>query len=362
MRTGLAEKLLVKILDWNPEEISKERPLIQALANFKYDEYQQFSPGIRFIESLVKWLSQFEQFRERQVAYNFIKSQLIFISNEQISHLVNMAYTAKINPILIHKTADILKVNDYLIKKIIESNEYQNIRRKSLFIGLSDGSRIDQLRRSNNNISNEQVSPTYSISIEKMNDMLDELSKANIAGQFTTIFLVDDFTASGTSYFRYRDDKWGGKIYKFITSLNGTDGLSKLIEQGITIDIYILFYIATESAIAKLNLEIEAWQNLNPTSNFVFKIDAVQIIGDDIKNQVLNDKPFNALIQTYYDDSIEDKHYKMANHNKPYLGFNECALPLILNHNTPNNSLPLLWFPDDKRFIGLFPRVTRHKE
>ncbi len=51
MRDLLAENLL-KIMSWSREEITKERPLLQALADYKYNEYQQFSPGIRFIESL----------------------------------------------------------------------------------------------------------------------------------------------------------------------------------------------------------------------------------------------------------------------------------------------------------------------
>ena len=50
MRDLLAEQLLAQVMSWSPEEIFNERPLLQALANYKYNEYQQFSPGIRFIE------------------------------------------------------------------------------------------------------------------------------------------------------------------------------------------------------------------------------------------------------------------------------------------------------------------------
>ena len=41
---------------------------------------------------------------------------------------------------------------------------------------------------------------------------------------------------------------------------------------------------------------------------------------------------------------------------KLYLGFHSCALPLILNHNTPNNSLPILHQNyEGVEFKGLFP-------
>jgi hypothetical protein len=37
-------------------------------------------------------------------------------------------------------------------------------------------------------------------------------------------------------------------------------------------------------------------------------------------------------------------------------------LPLVLHHNTPNNSICLLWSYEDTQVRGLFPRIKRHKE
>ncbi len=67
------------------------------------------------------------------------------------------------------------------------------------------------------------------------------------------------------------------------------------------------------------------------------------------------------MLSEYFDDSIIDEHYKRGKHDRPYLGFNECSLPLVLSHNTPNNSIPLLWFEEDRKHRGLFPRVPRHR-
>jgi len=92
MRKALAEKLLAKILDWDPSVISNERPIIQAMSSFKFDEYQQFSTGTLFIESLVKWLSQFKEVDERQTAYNFIRNKLLFLSNRQVLSLVESSF------------------------------------------------------------------------------------------------------------------------------------------------------------------------------------------------------------------------------------------------------------------------------
>lgn len=363
MRTALAERLLIEIMKWDNNQIRKERPLIQALSNFKYNEYQQFSIGTRFIESLVKWLEQFETSVEKEIAYNFIKKRLIFISNDQMLHLVNTTFSDKINPFLIFKTASNLKISPYLKSRIVNSPQYKELMRRSLFIGLSDGSRIDQLRRYCG-LDNEQVIPTYQINEDKVNDMLKELRQKYQDATYNTIFLVDDFTASGTSYFRIEDgSSYKGKIFKTLRDLfmagEKDSHLHKLIDATKGIDIRVIFYIATQEAINKLKGEIEDWKNKN-SFNFDFNIEVIQIIEDDIKINQITDKDFYELSKKYITSDILDVHFEKAKHEKYFLGYNECALPLILVHNTPNNSLPLLWW-SHKNQVGLFPRVTRHK-
>ena len=361
MRSGLAEKLLAKTMNWSAEETSRQRPLLQALASFKYNEYQQFSPGTRFIESLVKWLSQFETDEEKNIAYQFVLDSLIFISGDQMAHLVNITYADKIQPLVIAKTASVIKMNPFWVSKIVKSTTYKVSLRRSLFIGLSDGSKIDLLRRSTPKISNEQVLTTYSISVEKRNDMLNELKKEKINSKFNTVFLIDDFTASGTSYFRKSGEEWKGKVFKFLQSILPNGENASLRQENEALDIHIIFYIATTEALLKLKENIQTYKNEHLESNFTFTIDAIQIIGSEIKAQILSKTAFINLAKKYFDESIIDRHYKEGKHDEPYLGFNECCLPVILNHNTPNNSLPILWFPDDK-IIGLFPRIKRHKD
>lgn len=361
MRAALAEKLLVKIMQWDSTQISEERPLIQALSSFKYNEYQQFSIGTRFIESLVKWLNQFETIDEKNIAYNFIKQRLIFISNDQMLHLVNITFSDKINPFLIKKSSAILNLNSFQVKKITNSLQYKTITRRSLFVGLSDGSRIDQLRRYSG-LNNEQVIPTYQINKDKVDDMLKELKNSGVTESYNTIFLIDDFTASGTSYFRSEEGERKGKIFKAIDAMYAEDkDLYRLVDHTEPIDIKIIFYIATEESVHKLKNEIDKWK-LETAKNFVFTIEVVQFIDDKVKIDLYNDEEFVNLSKKYIGKEIVDLHFEKAKHSKYYLGYNECALPLVLVHNTPNNSMPLLWWVSgNKDFIGLFPRVTRHK-
>lgn len=361
MRSGLAEKLLSTIMEWSSTEISRERPLMQALSNLKYNEYQQFSIGTKFIESLVKWLGHFATLEERQIAYAFLKKRLIFISNDQMLHLVNITFSDKINPFLIRKTAKEINLNPYLVNKILKDPAYAKVIRKSLFIGLSDGSRIDQLRRYSN-LDNEQVIPTYEISQTKVEDMIANLNQSGAGNNYNTVFLIDDFTASGTSYFRLENGERKGKIYKTLNSIFtlGQD-LYDLIDHSQPIDVNIIFYIATQESVGKLEDEIVKWKK-ETNHPFEFKIEVIQKIEESIKINSTTDKDFVELSKKYISSDIIDKHWKKAKHEEFYLGYNECSLPLVLVHNTPNNSLPLLWYISPTNdFTGLFPRITRHK-
>ena len=74
----------------------------------------------------------------------------------------------------------------------------------------------------------------------------------------------------------------------------------------------------------------------------------------------VTDPAMEALCAKYYDSALEDKHKGSA-----VLGYRDCRLPLVLTHNTPNNSICLLWIdtsemPDTKRRHALFPRYERH--
>ena len=65
----------------------------------------------------------------------------------------------------------------------------------------------------------------------------------------------------------------------------------------------------------------------------------------------------------YYDKKVEDEHTGLGGTLDLRFGFAGCSLPLVLHHNTPNNSIALLWSYDyeECKIRGLFPRVRRHE-
>jgi len=224
MRDNLAEKLLAVVMQWTPDDIARERPDLQVMGKYKYDNYQRFSPGLRFLESLALWLEQFTQ-EERPIAYNFIKRRLIFCSEPEMTQLVSMAYPDYIRPLLLKEVALIRGYPEYQISKIANSQDFKILRRQSLFLGLSDGSRIDLFRRLNREeINNEQIVTSYDISEKKAQDLKKNLRSdlEEIIGKkpddemcrFRYLFLLDDFFGSGKTYLREEEGEYDGKIVK----------------------------------------------------------------------------------------------------------------------------------------------------
>ena len=78
------------------------------------------------------------------------------------------------------------------------------------------------------------------------------------------------------------------------------------------------------------------------------------------------------LTQRYYNPGIRNKHTDVGGVTHLGLGYGGCGLPLVLHHNTPNNSLALIWAEIDSGLDGegvmqpemrpLFRRRQRHTE
>lgn len=170
MKKELAEALLTRIMDWTDEEKARERARLETFASYKYDEYQQFSPGRRFIESLALWLAQFDAGSQRRTAYDFVCNRLIFFSAGEMNHLVELTFPTIVRPRLIETASTRSGVAVDRIKAIIETAEYRRLHRRTLYLGMSDGARTDWFRRANPSISNEQVFHAYDVSEVKSSD------------------------------------------------------------------------------------------------------------------------------------------------------------------------------------------------
>ncbi len=369
MRDALAERLLAKVMGWGPEDVARERPDLQALAAYKYDEYQQFFPGMRFVESLASWLSQFETAGERRIAYEFIKTKLIFCSLAEMNHLVSIAYHDHIRPLLLRRAAQGAGIEEHFVSRIASSTAFKVLQHECLFLGLSDGARIDIFRRYNSpDLTHEQILQTYEVSQSRVDELVNKLSAdlSTLLGheapeeirKFRTIVLLDDFSGSGLSYLRRgHTGSFEGKIGKFYRSLTDPDGEARRLVDTRRLEIILVLYMATDQARSHLErLSNEMWDPLGVKHEII----VIHPLSGSICLRPDDGNAMNALIEACYDPGIEDRHTEIGGTDVKY-GFAQCGLPLILSHNTPNNSLSLLW-ADSEKMRALFPRVSRHRK
>lgn len=368
MKQVLAERLLAKVMDWTDTEVTQELTPLLLLAEAKYDHYHQFGPGMRFIERLGRWLSQLPK-EDRANAFCIVRDHLIFVSNAEMHTIIDMAYPECILPVQRQLAARQSGIAEHKIIQIEQSDAFRSLVAKTLYIGLSDGSQIGVLRRLNPKaINHESTLLTYTLDEEKANEVLRHIPKSPIAtsleeadAKFEIAVLVDDFTASGTSFIRKEPDgTFKGKLAKVLRSMQEDGTLSKLVNLS-SVQILVLFYVSTKYAITKIREDLKDFCDYE---NIVINIHVVAV--HEIDEEVVGVAASNAAIDdllarrfVHISDRVMDNSYRKGKCNMPYRGFNEGDLSLILFHNSPNNSLPILWFESEDH-LALFPRTARH--
>jgi hypothetical protein len=356
MRDALAERLLANVMQWTPADVAEQRPKLQALAAFKYDEYQQFSPGMRFVESLALWLEQFETLDERKIAYEFVLSRLVFLSHAEMAHFAAVAYPDVIRPVFIEQAAKDSGLPPFRISQILGAEAFRRLQGSSLFFGLSDGARIDLFRRSNKELSHEQIFTGYELSDEKVSEIRAWLEKRGHNDVVPALVLLDDFSASGTSCLSADGDRAKGKVAKFIGRIQSSEAWKAVVSFPKT-RLIIVLYVATEQALANIDAGVEALRKKYGVDATVLP---VQSIATDVSLRASDSDPMIEVINKYYDASVEDEHTKKGGSDLKF-GFAAGGLPLVLHHNTPNNSIFLLWVEGSETVRPLFPRVSRHR-
>jgi hypothetical protein len=346
--------LIAEVMGWPEDQAqaTQEYAWLRMMASVKYDGYSFFRAGIRFVETLATWLKQFEH-PDRGAAYDFVKRRLVYFSLPEIQCLVDNFIPEVVTPDLRAVVASDLGVKPYEVWKDRNGADAFNRRlRKVLFVGLSDGSRIDLLRRSNfSRISQEQVAPMMNIDIEKWRDLNDNLVKQEGMKpdeKFEDVYLVDDFTASGTTFIRQVEGKWKGKLKKFndiVIDARAELGEEFPIADGYSLHIhhYVSSYQARRNLDEKLETATRDWKE---KSFGKYNITQGLTLPETLPLSQPGDAMALALCDRYYDHALFkrlEKHCREAGMDTMKLGYAYCALPVVLEHNTPNNSIPLLW-------------------
>lgn len=364
MNESLTIRTLEQVMKWDDETIARETVWLRLISQFKYDSYRDYLGGVRFLERLVDWLQQFRQ-EHRQSAYEFVRRRLVFISYAEMQHLVSWFFPAFVEPVLISHVAAQLGIPRYLIWKDERAErEFDVALRKTLLVGLSDGARMDMLRRANEKrISNEQVLVTTQVNESKWQDVLKELRRdlKDDSARFSRVFLVDDFVGSGKTLLRREDNgRWTGKLKKFRDEHPAI--FTTHFERDWTVHVH--HYVCSDEAFGRVQETAEtAHRELKSKwfDNLAFTFGLP--LPADIRLDRARDADFWARTEDYYDPAIENDAMRVGK-TTAKRGFGECGLPLILEHNTPNNSIALLWAEtagvEAHRMRPLFRRAQRH--
>jgi hypothetical protein len=381
MNQDLGLKILGQIMNWSDDRAREEFRWLRLMARLKYDGYRDFQAGMRFIESLATWLQQFKA-NERETAYGFARRTLVYIGPSEMQRLVEQFYPGTVRDRLVRTVAAERNIPTYrLLADAGARAAVERLRRQTLFMGLSDGARIDIVRHSNAGLlSNEQLVIATQVDKDKWKDLLDNLREdlKDSDARFRLVYLIDDFAGTGTSFFRYNDKKarWTGKLVRFRESIEAAKGA--MGDGGIFTpdwELCIHHYLAAAGAaqaMAERQEQARAVLASDTWAKAVRLTFGAVLRGDLPLGSVAGrDDAFIELTKTYYDPIIRTKHTDVGGVTHLGLGYGGCALPLVLDHNTPNNAVALLWAETeggDREGVAapamrpLFRRRQRHAE
>lgn len=392
------------------DSISRE---LKFLAEYKYNKYEMYHPGRLFLENLYLWLQQFEK-PERTAALDFVRKELIFVSRQEFQQLAGVVYHDTIKRRQMEVAAALGGYPPHKVQAIRESQEFKKIARASIYVGMSDGARIDYIRRHNLDISNEQVLPYYDVSSTKLTDLLRELRRAEHDDQayFRCLFLLDDFCGSGRTLLREvvksKLDEGDGPaippqwqaelrfdeetrelelLYKTEFSSEDQEAIRRMgagdayasavnvlfarCRTRETVLKGALYKIATGTLKEVLDVEASVFFcPLLATEHAMTRLTPLllRLPGQFAQTKILPGAILDArtaitstatrigeLCEKYYTDDLGDNHTGSVK-----FGFDSCGLPLVLHHNTPNNSIYLLWARKRADLNPLFVRYERH--
>lgn len=375
MASNMALNLIAEVMDWEEGETSpatKEYAWLKMMSSIKYDGYADFRAGVRFVENLAVWLKQFDK-ADRENAYQFFKTRLVYISPAELQCLIEIFVPEVVTPNLRLRVAAEMQIKPYEVWSTAEGAAlFKSSMRRTLFMGMSDGSRIDIFRRANaGRISTEQVVATYALDDKKWVGLGKDLVKAEGTGaKFENVYLIDDFTASGTTFIRHTKGEWKGKLAKFNQMvIDAKRNLKDSFPLQDKFSLNIHHYISSDQA--RINLDalvaeaLEKWED--KTFGSVEITEGLRLPAS-LKLTRETDPAIMALCDKYYDVDLDVRlaeHLAESTITTAKFGYAGCALPLIMDHNTPNNSIPLLWAETEGKNGGhpmspLFRRRDRH--
>lgn len=301
-----------------------------------------------------EWLANFESSEEKDAAL-FLLSNCMYFGDSSIRAILRALYRDKYRAPIIQQIRDNLGgiLDDSLI-----NIEYQKSLRKTRFIGVGNpsesGVHLLYYFRQENRIPKGLFVHT---------DDLLRLAERGKLGDVNHVVFIDDLCGTGSQV--KKDTNVKRCVYK-LRGMPNCPKVSYLMLFGTKKGIKEVRNAKLEENGPNLFDEVEAVMEMN---------DTYQCFGDSsryFRKQGEDFKIFtkemaykygerlidSILTRDYTRELSEEKRRELK--NKRALGFGDCQLLLAFHHNTPNNTLPIIWYDeDDEKWAPIFKRYNK---
>lgn len=298
-------------------------------------------------ESIERWLENFKNEDERNAAL-YLLSRFVFFNEESINKLVKALFRDLYRYPIVET---IRKNNGNTLDESIIEPEFDNVLNQTLFACVGNSSESSshlqyQLRK-----QGRLAKPLFDYY------KYDPISKKRIINrQISRCVFVDDFCGTGRQVSRDR------KVLEIIDEI-------KMFFPSVKVSYYTLVatYDGMEYA-RKSGVFDEVESVIEMDDSFKCFSDISRIFGTDCsfdKNDVERFcRDYGEKLMTHFYTYVEN----LTSHpavfakyvGKNALGFLDCQLLVGFHHNTPDNTLPVMWYGEDLTlWTPIFPRDNK---
>jgi hypothetical protein len=309
---------------------------------------------------IVEWLKNFEEEEEREEAL-FLLSKCMYFGHSSIRAILRALYRDIFRSTVIQEIRE--DFGGTMDGEIIEC-EYKKRLCRTRFLGVGNpsesGVHLLYYFRQENKIPRKLFINTDELFVT---DCVDEVRLSAKHKDVDRIVFIDDLCGSGSQ----ATGNYGVRpCVEKLRTLKNAPKISYLMMFGTTDGIEVVRNATVKNSEVKLFDEVEAVMEMNKSykcfdeRSRYFKEEEQ---GLREKTRVMAYKYGKVLIDNIIDRDYlrkpnEEKRAELIEHRA--LGFGDCQLLLSMQHNTPNNTLPIIWFDeDDTVWTPIFKRYNK---